>query len=187
VTAAQAEDLARQLTSCSSRIRTLFEAGPEERLTHRPRSDAWSAAQCVVHLSLTATAFVPVLQEAVETLRTSGLRRATASRMDWMGRVLRWFLEPPPRFRTRTASPFQVPETGPLPEVLETFLREQQRIEQALRSAVGLDVRACRIVSPFDRRVRYNVLSAFCVLAAHERRHVWQAEQAAAARPPMRT
>ena len=31
---------------------------------------------------------------------------------------------------------------------------------------------------PFDSRVKYNVYSAFLIVAAHQRRHLWQAEQA---------
>jgi hypothetical protein len=37
-----------------------------------------------------------------------------------------------------------------------------------------------KIISPFDRRVRYNVFSAFRIVVAHQRRHLWQAEQAVA-------
>jgi hypothetical protein len=34
------------------------------------------------------------------------------------------------------------------------------------------------MISPFDSRVRYNLFSAFRIIAAHQRRHLWQAEQA---------
>jgi hypothetical protein len=37
-----------------------------------------------------------------------------------------------------------------------------------------------RITSPFNERVRYNVYSALTILAVHQHRHLWQAEQAAA-------
>jgi hypothetical protein len=36
-------------------------------------------------------------------------------------------------------------------------------------------------VSPFNAHVKYNVYAAFCVLLAHEQRHLWQAERALAA------
>ena len=36
------------------------------------------------------------------------------------------------------------------------------------------------ITSPFSKRMRYNAYSCFQVLAARERRHLWQAEQALA-------
>jgi hypothetical protein len=43
-------------------------------------------------------------------------------------------------------------------------------------STTDLSVR--KITSPFDSRVRYNVFSMFRILETHERRHLWQAEQA---------
>jgi len=33
---------------------------------------------------------------------------------------------------------------------------------------------------PFAERVRYNGYSSFCVVAAHQRRHLWQAQRALA-------
>ena len=46
--------------------------------------------------------------------------------------------------------------------------------------AADRSVRAktCFVISPFDKRVKYNMYSAFRILIAHERRHLWQAEQA---------
>jgi hypothetical protein len=35
-----------------------------------------------------------------------------------------------------------------------------------------------KMASPVDSRVRYSIWSSFVVTAAHERRHLWQAEQA---------
>ena len=35
-----------------------------------------------------------------------------------------------------------------------------------------------KLVSPFNARLKYNALAAFRILAAHQRRHLWQAERA---------
>ena len=34
------------------------------------------------------------------------------------------------------------------------------------------------MASPVEARIRYSIWSSFLVNAAHERRHLWQAEQA---------
>jgi hypothetical protein len=44
---------------------------------------------------------------------------------------------------------------------------------------VGLDLASRMVPSPVSRHVRYSVLSAFHVLVAHQRRHLWQARRAA--------
>jgi hypothetical protein len=98
--------------------------------------------------------------------------------MDWLGRLLRWTLEPPPRLRTGTTAPFQPQRVEPLADVLPEFRRQQSRLVAALRSAEGLDLSARKVVSPFNSRVHYNAYAMFRILETHERRHLWQADHA---------
>jgi hypothetical protein len=41
--------------------------------------------------------------------------------------------------------------------------------------ASGLDLNRLRLASAFNPRLKYNLFSRFHVLAAHERRRLWQA------------
>jgi hypothetical protein len=179
MTPSQREDIERKLNASSSAAARLFESHSGEQLTRRPAETAWSAAECVVHLSLTASVAIPLLEAAVADLRSRGLFTKSPSRMDWMGRMLRWSLEPPPRFRTKTTAPFQPLRVEPLDEVLPEFVRQQARAVAALRAAEGLDLSRAKVTSPFDSRIRYNAFSMFCILETHERRHLWQAERSA--------
>ena len=61
------------------------------------------------------------------------------------------------------------------------FASLQSKLSELLNAARGLDLGKVKIISPFDKRVKYNVFSAFRILVAHQRRHLWQAEQAVAA------
>ena len=63
------------------------------------------------------------------------------------------------------------------------LIKDHKRVTQGPPSHIrkGRDLNRLKIVSPFGARLSYNVYSAFRVLAAHERRHVWQAERAAGA------
>ena len=63
---------------------------------------------------------------------------------------------------------------------LEENRAEYERLIEVLRSAEGLDLRTRRVTSPFDARVGYNAYAMFRVLETHERRHLRQAERAAA-------
>lgn len=99
--------------------------------------------------------------------------------MDLIGRVLAWFLEPPIRKKVKTAAPFVPRSTRAKAEAFGEFASLQEKLLDLLREAREADLRT-KIVSPFDRRVRYNLYSAFRIVAAHERRHLWQAEQAVA-------
>jgi hypothetical protein len=92
--------------------------------------------------------------------------------------VLVWTLEPPPRFRFRTPRAFEPIDAGPVDEVLPAFLERQQQILQVVDASNRIALDDIRVTSPFERRVHYSMWSSLCVAAAHERRHLWQAERA---------
>lgn len=180
MTPAQCDELERALARSSDRARSLFERNPPARLSARPGPQSWSAAECLVHLTLTSTAFAPRLDVALRELREAGRRNDGPSRMDWTGRMLNWSLEPRPWLKMKTTRGFQPLAVGPVLDVLPSFLERQQGLVTALRSAQGLDLAAAMVVSPFNERIRYNVYSAFCIIETHERRHLRQAEAAVA-------
>jgi hypothetical protein len=89
--------------------------------------------------------------------------------------TLNWSLEPRPWLRFKTTAPFQPVQIGPLAGVLPGFLKPQDAIVRALRSAEGLELEASTIRSPFNEQLRYNVYAAFRIVETHERRHLRQA------------
>ena len=62
--------------------------------------------------------------------------------------------------------------------VLAGFVERQERMVAALRRCRGRAIDEVNMASPVDRRIRYSIWSSFLIVAAHQRRHVWQAEQA---------
>jgi len=100
--------------------------------------------------------------------------------MDMIGRLLKWFLEPPIRKRVSTTAPFVPRSVRAKAEAFGEFSTLQSKLLDLVQDARELDLKKMKIVSPFDRRVKYNVYSAFRILVAHQRRHLWQAEQAVA-------
>ena len=47
-----------------------------------------------------------------------------------------------------------------------------------MRAARGLPIGRVGVVSPFNGRMKYNLFAALSILARHQHRHLWQAEQA---------
>jgi hypothetical protein len=178
VTSAQRREIEEGLARSTARVARLFDRHPVEEITRRPSPTSWSTAECVAHLTLTAAAAVPLLETALAELRERGGTTHAPSRMDWLGRLLRWSLEPPPRLKTRTAAPFVPVDVEPLERVRPAFEEQQARLVRILGEAEGLDLSRARVTSPFDRRIRYNALSMLRILETHERRHLWQAERA---------
>jgi len=170
-------DLQAQFRDISARASALRERFDAAAFAARPQADSWSAAECLAHLNMSVDPYFPMWRAAVEQASGS---HATPDRcrLDFWGRVLVWTLEPPPRFRFPTGRPFEPVNAGTIDEVLPTFLERQQQILQALEGSRRVRLDAIKITSPFARQVRYSMWSSFCVTAAHERRHLWQAERA---------
>ena len=175
-------DLEEELRETTERARLLVESTEPRLFTVRPHLTAWSASECIAHLSISTEMFLPVLREALARARERGLRAEDdRPSMDILGRILRWAMEPPVRRKLKTAAPFVPKGVRAKAEALGEFVSLQNQLMDLLREAESVGVSRVKVVSPFDTRVRYNVYSAFRIIAAHQRRHLWQAEQAVAA------
>ncbi|HVG22840.1 MAG TPA: DinB family protein [Thermoanaerobaculia bacterium] len=169
------DDVEKELNEATRRAWTLVQSTDGRMFTVRPTPLSWSAAECLAHLSISTEMFLPVLRDAVARKP----KKPGKAKMDLLGRVLAWFLEPPIRKKVKTSQPFVPKSTRAKADAFGEFAALQEKLIDLLRAARESDLRT-RIVSPFDGRVRYNLLSAFHIMAAHERRHLWQAEQAVA-------
>jgi hypothetical protein len=175
------EDVEKELNQATARAWALVSSTDGRLFTVRPTPTSWSAAECIAHLSISSQSFVEPLQKAIEVARTKGLTAKRPPKMDVLGRTLRWFLEPPIRQRVKTAAPFVPRSVRAKAEAFGEFAALQSKLTDILHDARDLDLNRMKIVSPFDKRIRYNFYSAYRILVAHERRHLWQAEQAIAA------
>jgi hypothetical protein len=171
------DEVEKELNEATRRAWTLVQSTDGRMFTVRPTPLSWSAAECLAHLSISSDQFLSVLRDAIARARKSGKRGK--AKMDMLGRVLAWFLEPPIRKKVKTSAPFVPKSTRAKAEAFGEFASLQEKLIDLWRDARESDLRT-KIVSPFDKRVRYNILSAFRIVAAHERRHLWQAEQAVA-------
>jgi len=173
-----------QLEAVTARASELGAALDDTAFHARPPSAGWSAAECIAHLNLTTVALLPRLDSALATGRP-GYPDTRRYRRGVLGSLLAWSLEPPARLRFRTLPTFVPKSAGPKGAILAEFERLQGDLSDRIRSASGLDLNELRIGSPFNARLSYNVYAAFCILLAHERRHLWQAERAVRATSPM--
>jgi hypothetical protein len=174
------DELEGQFTAIYGQFQRFVASEGADVCARPPAADSWSAAECLQHLSLSADAYFPIWQQMIAT---AGPRKAEMNapyQLDFWGRFLSWILEPPARVRSKTPAPFVPVNCGEIAEVLNGFLERQERIVAALRRCRGRAVDEVKIASPIDSRIRYSIWSSFVVNAAHQRRHLWQAEQAIA-------
>jgi hypothetical protein len=166
--------LLEQVQSATTRAQRLVFGRPENELTVRVRLDSWSVAECLGHLALTTQVFLPPI--AAIMAKTPRLTRNRSLRSDTLARVLVRILEPPYRLRHKSLAHLAPPQTD-FRLAWKVFLDTQQELAQIIRSGVGLAIDTVKIQSPVCSRMSYTVYGALGVLSAHQRRHLWQAEQ----------
>jgi hypothetical protein len=89
------------------------------------------------------------------------------------------FLEPPARTGLRTKAPRAIrPRTAPaLADAGASFFASHEEVRAFLRNYADIDLASVRFPNPFIRGVRFSLATGLHVIAAHERRHLWQAWQ----------
>ena len=172
----QFQAVADEFDAATRRLQALRAQVPGERWPVRSDPDRWSVSECVLHLVLTAEAFIPLLQEAVAGAVSLGGAPPARYRRDLLGWIIWRMIGPPVRHRTRTAAAFIPGEIPPADIIVRRFDTLQDAQLDLLARADGRPVDRIRIPSPFDPRFRYSAWSAFTILPRHQHRHLWQAE-----------
>lgn len=170
------EGLTGELRAARERVASLQLAMCAEHLAARPSPGEWSVRECIAHLNLTSRAYLPLLGSVAETLRAEGAVARRPPRRDFVGWMLCRVIEPPARHRTRTATAFEPSDAGATGTAFEEFAELQDALIAFVAATKALPLDRARVRSPFDSQLRYNAWSALRIIAAHQRRHLAQAD-----------
>jgi hypothetical protein len=86
-------------------------------------------------------------------------------------------MDGPPRIRFRTPRVYAPQNGRPAAEVVEEFSLVQQELMNSVRAANGLDLARAKVTVPIRKFIKLSLGQEFALIAAHERRHIWQAQQ----------
>jgi hypothetical protein len=172
------DDLEAQFNAAVARAQALVDSAGTVLCNTPPAAGSWSAAECLQHLNISADTYLPIWQQIIANAGPRKKEMNAPYRTDFWGRLFSWILEPPPRTRSKTPVPFEPVECKEIGTVLAGFVERQGRIVASLRRCRGRAIDQVKMGSPADRRIRYSIWSSFLIVAAHQRRHLWQAEQA---------
>lgn len=176
----QVDGLLRELQDTTARAQRLASQYSADELLRKPSEKSWSAADCLEHLNLTNRAYLPRLQSALSGIPGQGPPDDKPYRLNWNAALLKFWLEPPSRLRLPTTAPFQ-PAIGRDPSaILQDFCSLNSQLIALLESSRNLPLNNATMASPFAENLKYSAYSGFSLVAAHSRRHLWQAERAAA-------
>lgn len=170
-------ELDRQFAAAKVEASELVNGLKESQFNWRQDPHSWSMAECLLHLNIVGERCVHALEKTLTEARAHGLMAPGPFGYGWLGRRILANTEPPPR-RKRKAQRTYTPASGqPITAVLPTFLHLQDQIALRLEQAVGLDLARIKMRVPDAGLFRFNLQITFAWIAAHERRHLWQARQ----------
>lgn len=173
---AELSEYRRQLREARADAEKLVEGLTDAQFNWSPAPGRWSIAECLDHLN-SGWLVLPKLDHKIASATEKGLRGEGPYRHPLLGRLYVRFVEPPPKIRFRAPKAYVPKPDQPLAAVAPRFFELQDELIRRVLAADGLDLGEIRMSSPITRKFRMSLGQWFAFLAAHERRHLWQAWQ----------
>lgn len=177
-------DLARDIQSHIADFRSAKQQAlafvpsiPDELFLQKPSEDVWSAAECYDHLVHVGNMYLERIRDAYA--RETDQKAEEPFHHRWLMKKIIQFLEPPYSMKMGTPKSFDPEPVSELDkdEVLQEFIILQDTFIDLLQQHPSKPLDQITIHSPAYKFVRMNISEALAFTAAHQRRHMWQAEQ----------
>ena len=138
---------------------------------------AWSIAQCLEHLATMNVVYGRAVRSGVDAAQARRLARTDPARPGLIGGWFARSMEPPVRRRLQSPRAGRPGSGLPREEVLHRYHAAHDEVRDLIRNAATIDVNRAKFWNPFIRFLRVRVATGLHVIPAHDRRHLWQAEQ----------
>ncbi len=156
---------------------------PDELLVHKPSAEKWSAVECIEHLNLTHDVYLPNMQQAIQKAKHYNWLARPTFKPGFLGEKMAKGMRPSDEgemgMRLKTAKKIApVIAEIDIETVFAKFYEQHQALLQAAEEARSVDLQKARVTSLFGPIVRFRLGDAFRIIAAHDARHLLQAERA---------
>jgi hypothetical protein len=173
---ADLEAIVRDLAAAESVAAELCAGLTDAQLNWSPDDGlAWSIAQCLDHVVVTDTVYLKALRDGLA--QAGPISREGPIAPGFLGRFFIRGLEPPvkKRFRFKAARKIKPAARRSREEVLAAFHNSHDSLCRFIDECAALDLNHVTFPNPFIPGVRMGVGTGLLVIAAHQRRHLWQA------------
>ena len=170
--------LEEQLLANEREAEALVAGLSAEQGVWRPEPGAWCVAECLDHLATGNRVYLGAMQGPADRARAGGRRRRGPAKPGLLGGLFVSTFEPPPKWWTTMKAPRKIrPRTSPpLADAFAAFMTSQADVRTFLRTHADLDLAGVMFPNPFIQGLRLSLATGLHVLAAHARRHLWQAQ-----------
>lgn len=138
---------------------------------------SWSIAQCLDHLATINVLYGGAIRAGIDRARERGWNRRGPLAPGLFGRMFITHQEPPVKHRVRAPGRVQPGSQLTRDEILRRYHESHVMVRQLARDAAAVDANRATFPNPFLKLVRVKVATGLHVVTAHDRRHLWQAEQ----------
>ncbi len=140
-----------------------------------PPGTSWSVAQCLHHLAVMNEFYLRGTVERVQAARGhvgpfSGLRPTA------FGRSFVGWLEPPARFKSKAPTQSTPAPAMPRDSLVPLFKTSHDVFRALVKAGADVDINRVTMPNPFYPRVKMRLSTVLLIIPAHDRRHLWQAE-----------
>ncbi len=169
-------DYCEQIENIQEDAQELTAPLDDSQFNWRPSLKQWSISECLAHLNIAAGLDLPLIAAEIERGRAAGLTGQGPFRYGFFSRWFVGFMDAPPKFRVSAPKAYRPPAGLLKHKVVPEFLSIHQRMLELLIQANGLDLARIKVASPAGP-VKFGLGQRLALLAAHDRRHLWQAWQ----------
>ena len=137
----------------------------------------WSVAQCLDHLATMNAYYGAAIRDGVERARQRGLHGGGPIAPSFVGA---WFIrsmEPPVKHRGKSPAAARPVSQGSREDIMRAYHQAHDQFRELVRSCADIDVNRATYANPFLHIVPMRVGTGLRIIPAHDRRHLWQAEQ----------
>jgi len=165
-----------QYDAAEKDARVLIAGLPETMALWRADRESWSVAHCLDHLGRTNRTYLAAMQAPVALARQSGRKRRGAVHPGPFGGFFARQAEPPVgRVRLRAPQKISPALRVSVEAAKDAYFASHEVLREFVNVNADLDLTHIHFPNPFMPGVRFGVASGLQIIAAHERRHLWQA------------
>lgn len=169
-------NLEKQFEELKTSVNNLTEDLSEEQFNTKPAPDRWSVAECISHLNVTWNLYKNLIADAVAKNQNLSFKNPDDFQPRFIMKKFTEMMEPPYKFKMKTFAQFVSNEKLSKQETINKFNEGIEEAVKFINTGENVDIKKTIIVSPVSKFIKYQLGELFPFLAAHARRHIWQAE-----------
>jgi len=167
--------IAEQIDEVTAEARAKFGALNREQLNWRPPDGGWSVGQCLEHLIKTSEIYSEDFRSIADGTRATSFWENWSPLSSFFGRFLTSYMDKDEK-KVKTTERF-VPPSEIEENIVDRFEASQQELISLIDSTSNADWDRTKLTSSFQGFVTYSLADAYRIIAAHQRRHIRQADR----------